>query len=880
MDNIKILYWNCNGIKDKITELTHFIHTYHIDIVLLGETRINPNNKIKINNYHTYRQDNSTPKGKPTSGGTAILVKSNIVHQEIHNPTELNSTSIIVQIGNRPTRISSVYRSHKIILKDSDLDILTNDSEDFLVAGDFNAKHTYWNSSSTNTSGRTIYNHMNANNNYIITAPDTPTHFPYRSTHRPDVLDIALLNIPNKTYTITNFNDLSSDHNPIIISIEDSTTTINPPVPARRINWKKFENEMGIPTKHDRIRSTQDIENQIQALTSDIHKAIDISLFSPTITQQPQPLPQDILLEIHTKRTLRKQWQQSLDPITKRMYYAQTQFVKDLLTSYRQENWDNFTETLKFSDKSIYKLNRRLLRHKKPNTPLLTTTGTKIFDDTGKAELFAESMESQFKNNPGPFIEEVETLLMTIEADKSQNNTFISPEEVTDIIKTLPSAKAPGRDSITNTMLKHLPRTTTITLARIYTACFRHCYFPDAWKTATMIMIPKPGKALTQPENHRPISLLPTMSKILEKLILCKLKKIITPRPEQHAFRAEHSTTTQLVRVIDHIAISNARQFKTAAILLDMEKAFDKVWHPGLIFKLANLNVPIPLIKIIKSFISRRKFYIKLAESSSTLKDIEAGVPQGSCLSPLLYIVYIDDLPTTSGAETSLFADDTMFFATKRSRREAVVAVQRQLDTATKWFDTWRLKLNVQKTKAILFSRKQPERHLMIKGAEIPWTSTIKYLGVTIDKNLNFQAHVKSTVQKAKRVRASLFPILNQQSRIPTKTKISIMKIYIRPILTYAIASWAPFISERNWSRIEAVQNISVRTITNAYYLQSNVSIHRATNTTTIKDIAKTYTRALLHKTEHSKFVHLQQLGRKHLDKPTTRRSYHFASAT
>lgn len=100
-------------------------------------------------------------------------------------------------------------------------------------------------------------------------------------------------------------------------------------------------------------------------------------------------------------------------------------------------------------------------------------------------------------------------------------------------------------------------------------------------------------------------------------------------------------------------------------------------------------------------------FYFKLTEIKSTPKNVESGVPQGSCLSPLLYVAYIDDLPSIKDTHTSLFVDDTLFCATKRTRREAVVTVQRQLNAATDWFDTWRFKLNVQKAKAILFSRKR-----------------------------------------------------------------------------------------------------------------------------------------------------------------------------
>lgn len=158
MNNLRILYWNCNnGIKEKLPELTHFVHKYHIDIVLLGEIRANPSTKIKINNFHTYRRTKPKANGKPSHGGTAILIKSNIIHYEKQLPTEIDSTSVVIRLGNQPLRITSVYKSHNIPLKNSDLNLLTNRKEAFLVAGDYNAKHTHWNSSKINTSGKTIY---------------------------------------------------------------------------------------------------------------------------------------------------------------------------------------------------------------------------------------------------------------------------------------------------------------------------------------------------------------------------------------------------------------------------------------------------------------------------------------------------------------------------------------------------------------------------------------------------------------------------------------------------------------------------------------------------------------------------------------------------
>lgn len=182
MNKLNILFWNCNGITNRIQELYAFTKINNIHIILLGETRINTSTPLKLPYYHTYRQDRPINPGKPPAGGTAILIRSNIIHQQENIQTSIDSTTITIKMGNDPIRISSFYKSPRTLITNNDLDILTNHGGFFLIAGDLNAKHTTWHCRTTNTACRIIHRHMVTSNNYIISAPDSPTHFHYNNT--------------------------------------------------------------------------------------------------------------------------------------------------------------------------------------------------------------------------------------------------------------------------------------------------------------------------------------------------------------------------------------------------------------------------------------------------------------------------------------------------------------------------------------------------------------------------------------------------------------------------------------------------------------------------------------------------------------------------
>lgn len=866
-NTLNILHWNCNGIKNKTQELYALITKTRADIILLNETKLNPSNKLKFNNYLTYRTDNPARKGKPSFGGTAVVVHRRIVHRAVQVDTTIKSTSIEIALGNDLLRVSAIYKPPGKTLEVSDLRKLTGGCDWFVVAGDLNAKHPLWHSRCVNPAGTTLYNHATIND-YSVVAPDTPTHFPTFPGHRPDVLDVALVKVPNQHITATSLNELSSDHNPVYLQITDSPIAISPPEPRHRINWKKYTAILKNSVKPHTLTvdTTQNIDRSITQLTTNIQSAVDASKFPIDHRKfYRDRLPPEITLEIEEKNRLRREWQRYRDPATKHRLNNKIKFIRNILKTHHQDEWDKFLYSLDPQDGSVHKINRKLL-HKRPATHPLTGQNGQAFTAVDRAELFADTFVEQFSPNHGPAIPEVAISIRKINEETLSPREYTTPGTVEYLIKHLNCRKAPGADGITNTALKFAPKNVILAILRIFNGCLRLGYFPDQWKQAIIITLPKSGKDHNLPANYRPIALLSCLSKLLEKIILQKLKSATDHqiRPEQYAFRKEHSTVLQLVHLTDHLCTNANNNEVTAAVFLDVEKAFDKVWHDGLLHKLLLLDTPMHIVKIIQSFLKNRYFQIKTENVISSSRPILAGVPQGSCLSPTLYSIYTNDIAVTPKTRVSLFADDTMFTAHDRNAKRAIIRIQHQINSATTWFSKWRLKINTVKTMAILFNKRQTKSSpkLTILGHQIPWSTSVKYLGVTLDRNLSFRQHMQKTVIKATRTRGMLYPILNRKSPIPLKTKLQIYKTYIKPIITYAGPAWGSLIAPSYWSRLESTQNICLRTITAAQPYVSNLNIRQSSKLTTIRDQVKYDTQKTFYNTEKATFPHIRLLGR------------------
>jgi hypothetical protein len=195
------------------------------------------------------------------------------------------------------------------------------------------------------------------------------------------------------------------------------------------------------------------------------------------------------------------------------------------------------------------------------------------------------------------------------------------------------------------------------------------------------------------------------------------------------------------MRLTDHVTLNFNNKISTAAVFLDIEKAFDTTWHPGLLYNLSKLGFSNNLLKLLGSFLSQRKFRVSVEGEMSTPREMQAGVPQGSVLSPTLLNLYINDAPLTRGVHLALFADVTCLYATARKEGFIIRKFQRGLSSMEVWCVRWNIKINEDKTRGIYFSRNRrpPESRLTLNGKNFPFVNNAKYLGVIFDRKITWR---------------------------------------------------------------------------------------------------------------------------------------------
>ncbi|GBP86543.1 RNA-directed DNA polymerase from mobile element jockey [Eumeta japonica] len=378
--------------------------------------------------------------------------------------------------------------------------------------------------------------------------------------------------------------------------------------------------------------------------------------------------------------------------------------------------------------------------------------------------------------------------------------------------------------------------------------------------------------------SQRPITLLSHIAKLFERIALRRLLRHLTPRQEQFGFRCGHSTTLQLARVLHHMAAEHNRGRRTVGVFLDIEKAFDRVWHPGLVFKLLNTQTPPALVRTVASFLEGRSFFVAVEDATSDPRPIHAGVPQGSCLSPCLYGVYTDDIPTLAGqlqdweedVVLALYADDSAYFASSRRADLAAAKIQRVLDLLPEWLGKWRVAVNVTKTAEILTGqqRTMPPK-LRLRGQDVEWQTKVRYLGVQIDRSMHMAAQVKQVIHQSRAARSMLRPVL--RSHLPLRAKLALYKGYIRSRLTYAALAWYALCSTTQRKRIQAQQSIALRMIVGAGRYVLNDVIARDLCIETVEEFIRRIARRMFDIADQGPHEFLRNVAPTHESSPSGR---------
>jgi hypothetical protein len=846
---VQIAYWNANSVKNKKNELIEFIDENKIDIMLLGETWLRTGDNFKIPNYVIYRNDRLDQPG----GGTAVCVKKNLKHDVLPSAnSQIENTAINLYLTDSVIRIVSAYCPPGKILTSPDLDAIFSDETPTLVLGDLNAKHQFWNCNSTNNSGRALLNYTRLN--AVLThVPTSPTH--YGQVGRPDILDIGLSKNLLHNIELTVHQDLSSDHNPISLTLSNADP-LRKEILISKTNWTLFKTLLIHESASiKQLMTTTEINNEVSILTAEISNAYDQSTTTEEVTlHKPYQLPNGLRNELRESRRLKKIAQRTLNPQDIAAANRASRQLKTKLRDFHQTRWSNKIESMNEDHTSVWKLVKSLKPKSDHPTPIHGRQGI-VHTAEEKAEAFADSIEAQCMTNPS-LDEDTDNnvkrrLREYVHPEHAQPLPHATLPELMTLIKNIKPKKAPGKDRITNLTLKNLPKKSYVKLLNIINACLRIGYFPQQWREAVIITIPKPGKNPLFPQNHRPISLLSHVSKLLERIILSRLLQEIEENKllpdEQYGFRHSHNTDLQTLRLTEIITAGFEHKDTTVMVLLDVEKAFDKVWHCGLLYKLLEAKIHPLLYKIIKSFLTHRSFRVRVEDTLSSARPIQAGVPQGSVLGPILYNLYTRDFPRRNGTQVCLFADDTALIATSRDPKLAVKNTGALLNDFCSWFESWRIRINIDKTQAIAFNTKisNPENiHLL--GQPIEWSQAVKYLGINFDRRLTWKHHTTTMKQRGQALLGALRPILRAKE-LNLKIKRQLYLTLIRSAITFGIPTYT-FTSKTNLQKLQVVQNKALRAITGAPWFVSNRQLHRELSIQYINEFKQDRTKAIYQK--------------------------------
>ena len=310
--------------------------------------------------------------------------------------------------------------------------------------------------------------------------------------------------------------------------------------------------------------------------------------------------------------------------------------------------------------------------------------------------------------------------------------------EIEEFCRQLESSKGAGWDGVSPKVIKAVAGEIAGPLSRLYNCCMREGHYPACFKVARVVPVFK-AEDPTQFSNYRPVSVLPTLSQIFERVLKARLVRFFDQHsviiPNQYGFRSGHSTAMAILDMVEKVRAAWAEKSVALGVFIDLKKAFDTVDHRILLSKLEHYGIRGVTLKLLESYLSDRTQYVCYGGYESDRGRVECGVPQGSVLGPLFFILYVNDMvKACPELALVLFADDTSNFAKDKSPAKLFQKVNTGLNSLSKWFRFNKLTLNLKKTEYIYFGGREdsivPEGGLSIRGEPMRRSNDVKFLGL------------------------------------------------------------------------------------------------------------------------------------------------------
>jgi ribonuclease HI len=832
--NPRILQWNAQGIRSKKDELSELIETHKTDIVAIQETKLWTNSKFSIPNYNELRKDGHYNRNP--HGGVALYIHSDIPFCEIPLTTPLQAVAAKVTL-HREITICNIYtsRSHPLNCNLL-LDIFNQLPGPCIILGDFNAYNIMWGSDGTDARGTEVEEFITANDVALLNNGN-PTRISYQTESAIDLSICSSVLLPDLQWSVLETPG-DSDHCPIIISSDRAMFESEQNSPRWVMKQAAWELYATCPVWGDYV-SVDAGENEflLEDLYSRILTASHYSIPQAAASKfYPKPWwSEELKLSKQLREHLYQRYRHNKTLENAVAWKRQRAIHRKAARQHQRDSWILLVESMKFDTPSskLYDNMRKIKGRAKKRISILKDdyrTYSSIPDIANKlAETFSSVSSTQ--NYPRTFIQHKENIeKQPINFDDDVPQIYNRPFSIRELQYALTHSNntAPGEDGIHYQMLKHLPESAKIYLLAIFNKYFKESYFPKIWASAIVIPVPKPGKDGTRPSNYRPIALTSCVCKVFERLINERLidymdmHKIFSRI--QCGCRRNRCTMDHLVRLERAVrdAFANGEHF--VSLFFDLEKAYDMTWRYGILKDLSEAGLTGFLPKYIKSFLNCRKFKVRVSGHLSPSYVQENGVPQGAILSVTLFALKINSIATKIPQNNrfigSLYVDDLQI----GFRHPDLTEVRTQLQNCLNEIDAWTaengFKFSIAKTKAMHFSA-LPGLHMNLPALSLgnnilPYTESMKFLGLIWDRKLNWREHIFKLKADCKKLIGMLKSITTQSWGTDLFCAIKVYRMYIRSKLDYGSPVYGSA-CQTLLKTMEPIANDALRVATGAF---------------------------------------------------------------
>ncbi|MCG8048091.1 MAG: hypothetical protein JAY66_20795 [Candidatus Thiodiazotropha taylori] len=870
---LKVLNINARSIisQDKLDQFHAMLDQLRPDIVTCTESWLTSdihNAEIIPDHlgYTMFRRDRGS-----RGGGVFILVRDQFIATRVHEwETKCEIVWIKLQLaGSVPLHIAAYYKpneSDPLSFEEfkKSVAMVNSHKGHIWILGDFNYPKFTWTDNTPTISPDCKY--PSQYEDFVELLDDfSLSQMVTRPTRYENILDLFLIDNPTLVKSVE-IKPGIADHDAVLseVFIKPQINKLKPRLISMysKADWEGLENHL-LSFQESFLASCEG--KSVNLLWEQFRDALQVGIekYVPQRTVSTKPSLPWVTQEIkrlmrkrdslydkykkHRRPTDRHAYVEARHTTKQKLKQAHNKYIEGILgltdSDSRTDSSDQSTPdpcNNTYASKKLYSLLKNSKKDSKGTAPL-QKDGKFYTETVDKANILNDQFQSVFTPKSPLKLSQLSNMAVQNYVDSGKidpsqvpteclsptpqmSNISVSLNGILKLLKDLNPHKAAGPDQLKPLVLQKLRDVIAPVLQVIFQKSLDTGKVPKDWTSAFVCPLFKKGDT-SLASNYRPISLTSILCKVLEHIVstnvVSHMDKHNLLYDLQHGFRSKRSCETQLVTLLEDLMRNSTAGSQTDLVLLDFSKAFDKVSHQKLLLKLHKYGIRGPILTWIQAFLSNRTQTVVLENEHSNTIPVTSGVPQGSVLGPILFLIYINDLPDMTKSKVRLFADDTAIYLAVSSLRDAQI-LQQDLDHLHKWELEWDMEFNPGKCVVIHVTRAitpVPSQYFL-HSQLLESVSSSKYLGVEISSNLSFNKHIQNITTSASRSLAFLRRNIRTQN--PALREMA-YKTLVRPLVEYSSPVWSPY-TQTNIDKLEMVQRRAARWTLHNYSTYASVT--------------------------------------------------------